>query len=206
MDKAGLYISRGFVDGAYWSLIFEFQFYFSLAAVYFFLSQRFFAELFASLTVVLVVLSSLGMNWIPEVSLYFPQFLIGIAFYKTTRGENRPAAVSFVAAAISISAMLLWQRNPHSMALTTQLGIASFLCCAILLGLGVLTKFEWKLAIPVRQLLVLYGIISYPLYLLHQDIGLVIIELHETLSTVVSRAIVVPAILTVIAYIVHRYI
>lgn len=160
-----------FIDPVYWSLEIELFFYILMGAIVGFGLRRFLVAIVAALVCI-----NIGLLLIPgEVTdlpkvvkalrllfslRYLNLFLFGIICYEMTRAY-RP-----------------WQYPLLALCLLTPLvehGLGHF---CIVLSLGVLFWLATQRTVLVlhSRLLVFFGFISYPLYLLHQNIGFLVIR------------------------------
>ena len=169
-----LVIPAPLVDGAYWSLLVELKFYLCCGLIVFGL-RRFIRPLDGFLTLsILAVMLMAGSRLFPEFSIfsfflsdeallpYAPFFLVGIALHDW---ENVDATRLLLCALVYIIAVCLNAENLEAM--LVLLAILP-ICATILLWPSL------RIPAPIRFI----GLISYPLYLVHQNIGYV--ALRET--------------------------
>lgn len=160
------YLKIPHVDGVYWTLTVELTFYFWVFFLYLSGNLRKIEWIFIFL-VVISVLHSVGFISIPApiykifILKYLPFFMAGISFYKIVDGEK--PILSFIALTISlISTIFIYSLN--------EFFIFSLFYCIFYLAVSGYLKI-----LAVKPLVFL-GTISYSLYLLHQNIGYVIIN------------------------------
>ena len=153
------------VDGAYWSLVVELKFYFWLGLIYYLSQGRSISLLWAGFSVVGAIVMALGT--VPALAAeygliapYAPAFLAGILAYEAPR-LRYPTLVAL--GILCVLLLLVSPRFAEARWLGVSIGILAF---AVL-------RMHW-LRIP--RPLTYVGLISYPLYLLHQNIGYVIIR------------------------------
>lgn len=164
------------VDGVYWSLVPELFFYFTIGMLYY-LGQFGRIRIFGAVWLSLMILNSLFALPFGAYLLnlqYGMFFMAGILFYrlKFNRGgwqEHALILLSFIAALCS---------HPGLDQVYVYLLIYLIF---YLFVYGLLNKISWK---P----LVFLGYISYPLYLIHQNVGFV---LMRTLSRYMSSELLV---------------
>lgn len=152
-----LFLRVGYIhpDGAYWTLAVEFLFYFAIGITFWLGGLRAFSWLV--LIAPLAYLWNQSPSWMGnEIIPFLPAFLIGVGIYK----RHWPTVAMAIA-----SLILLWLLNVNPEAL--PISWPAYAVCAALLY-----SARW---IDLR--LAWLGVIAYPLYLLHQDIGLALLAL-----------------------------
>jgi peptidoglycan/LPS O-acetylase OafA/YrhL len=165
------------VDGAYWSLFVEIQFY-ALACLCYWLARKNFVRLWIVLQACVTALTILVSHshslaaFAEELVFfpYFPYFTMGICLYEFYHGgalRNQAIAGAILAAiTVLMSSALKWNIWEHYAAtgniVTNILIFAFFILFA--LESRLVNIFAWR---PVAVL----GQASYALYLLHQFIG-----------------------------------
>lgn len=188
------WIGRASVDPVYWTLAVELAFYLCMLGV-------FMAGWLARLEILVALwlaLSALQMatGWLPFrieqllVLGYFPFFAIGMIFYRFRSG------------AISRGRLLLWQ---ILLALAAGLmGGEATLVAAIIIAIFWL-MLAGRLSILAYPGLLWLGAISYPLYLVHQNIGYVVIHQLGLAGVGIEIAVVAAVALAVLlAHVLHR--
>lgn len=169
------------VDGAYWSLFVEVKFYFWVSVIYFsFGATRFFrlfAWLFGALVMAYVMVRTLNLPHLWAMDFIFalsalPWFVAGIGFYALyADAKSRIAWVLLLEAIVALA----------SLHLGTHAGTpAPFI--ALGFGYAVFFSFlmrpKWVAWLAYRPLAAI-GVASYSLYLLHQSIGVAILDLLQ---------------------------
>jgi peptidoglycan/LPS O-acetylase OafA/YrhL len=182
-------------DGVYWSLLPELFFYFLMTFVlYFNLKKRIFTWIVP--WVILCAINALFKIFPPPISVllnlnYGVYFIAGIMFYKirTDGFYLKYNLLLFFCLAISIVL------NPN---LIEAFILSFYFILFYLFSLKFLDKISIK---PLAFI----GRISYPLYLVHQNLGYIIINfLEEKLNDFYIFYLILPFLLSVtIAYIVH---
>lgn len=154
------------VDGVYWTLTIELIFYFWIFSLFIFkLHNR--ADVFLGIFVLASALSSLFSfnisNALSKLLLFdhMSFFVSGICFFKILNGIDKKRA--FVILILCLFSTAITYSALH---LPFFLIIYSFFYCAI----------TGKLRFMKNKLLVFLGGISYALYLVHQNIGYIVIN------------------------------
>jgi len=156
----GTYFHRQFVDGAYWSLVYEVHFYFWIAVVYFGFRKRFVAAwlVFSFLAVAVQLMSArFGGLFLGAFVAYFNAGMGYYLRYKRHRLDRESA--SLLVSALIAYLLLWWGRG-----LFVGLAVAGMVVAFELFLAGLL---DWIRYTGLAAL----GLISYSLYLLHQNIG-----------------------------------
>lgn len=190
------WIGRASIDPVYWTLAVELAFYFCMLGV-------FMAGWLARLEIVIVLWLLLGALQMATGLLpfrieqllvlgYFPFFAIGMIFYR------------FHSGALSRRRLLLWQ---ILLALVAGLmGGEATLVAAIIIAIFWL-MLGGRLSLLASSLLLWLGAISYPLYLVHQNIGYVVIHQLGLVGVGVEiAAVAATALAVLLAHVLHRHI
>ncbi len=193
-------LGANFVDGVYWSLEVELIFYFWIAAIYFLVPPR----LFPIALFVWVLLGKAVAVLAPQLSLFtairvliigdwVPLFALGISIYLFHNRRVGPRTLFLFALVFCVDAF-------------TTLEPLESVVVIICAGLIYLFTSRWysNFGAPSFRPLVWFGAISYPLYLVHQNIGYaLILRLRDAgvhapiaLLTVISVVIALSSALT----------
>jgi len=191
-------IFGNWVDGAYWSLLVEVKYYFIFSLIYYSrVSSPFFTIclLYLFSLVVRLVGSVIEVNELAAVadilliSQHLPWFCLGIAiFYWAVNGSF---FLILVACSIFCFEVLL-SDNP------AEISVVWLICLGLML-LGEKIKVQ-----SVPYALRFFGMVSYPLYLLHQYIGFIIIrESALFIDSDLLRLIFAFLIVLIFSYCIH---
>ncbi|MFH8345083.1 acyltransferase family protein [Streptomyces sp. NPDC018045] len=197
------------IDPVYWTLFVELKFYLIMVAVVWFgVTYRNCLILCGVWTVAAALAPGLNTPLLTSFAMpqYAPFFIAGIAFYLMRR--HRPNAILWALVALQL---LLAQRYiDHRMATSLGKAVAAALpswparlviiAAFALVGaiaLGLLDRIRWKW-------LTTAGVLTYPLYLLHMNIGMTLI--HHFRGRVPAPVLVasVTVLMLVAAWLVHR--
>jgi peptidoglycan/LPS O-acetylase OafA/YrhL len=191
-------------DGAYWSLQVEFQFYFACFLIIAIGLRQHLIPILG----VLVLFRSLTTS-LDQVSSndFFPFFLAGLSIAAAVEGKLNDAIIGFVIAGIVDLYHLRLHFHEPSVPIESSR--------SLFLWIGTLMVYLAVRCEPVtlsmRRLLAplaFVGLISYPLYLIHQDVGIMLLNALHLLSsqTFFARAfrlIALPAFFILVAAIIH---
>lgn len=164
-----LNISYRPVDGAYWSLQVEFTFYFLYAAVLLFGFKRYAVQVFSWFLLIFAITSA------PQTESFydfFPYFLAGMSVASLVSGDK---AVGYLGLGSAFLADLIFLRKHFHQ---PSIGISA-LRSLVLWGstLAIWFAATYRPTATMAKFLrplAFVGLVSYPLYLLHQDIMLVL--------------------------------
>jgi peptidoglycan/LPS O-acetylase OafA/YrhL len=192
------------VEGAFWSLYVEFKFYFIAAALYFVLGREKLVFALASMFVFAVAVQQMGaymthplINIAGKVSnnlsfQYFGWFASGAAFFIFYKTQERSWVYLAIALAIASS---LNSKYPVGALLVSSVFIAAI-------------TSERVQQLLVSRFLMFFGFVSYPLYLLHENMMIsLIVKLGEAFPEVPGYFLpVVPlAAIVAMSYLITRY-
>ena len=191
------YLGAQWVDGAYWSLLVELKFYVWIALLYFGLGRWLLAgwTLLCLATVASAVFRSHTTDQF-LLGAHIAFFSAGMAFYRLHRdGRLRWGSIWLLVLAAA-TYLLFWSgRTP----------VVHLLVAAMVAGF-VLRQTGWLDFLAVKPL-VFIGLISYPLYLLHQDAGVALIARITQSGFTASwvATVLVAAAMIGAAWLVHRF-
>lgn len=172
------------IDGVYWSLFIEMKFYIFIIGTYLFLNKLteikldYLIYLWLLLSIVYIFLNNLfffrviNHFLILEWSSYF---IAGMIFYQIYKIKINTKYIVLLCIAMSISIFYGISRikglETHFNTTFSPLFISSFIIIIYILMLLVSCE---KLTIINSSKLIEIGLLTYPLYLIHQDIGFII--------------------------------
>lgn len=152
------------VDGAYWSLVVELKFYFLIGLIYYAMRGRNISLAWLTVCVIGAAGRLLGEHsYITDqllIAEFAPSFLAGILAWEWTRLE-RPQALAM--ALITCILLFITPRFDDTPGFGLLLGAGAF---AVL-------RMSW---LKVPKAITFIGLISYSMYLLHQNIGYILIR------------------------------
>ena len=165
------------VDGAYWSLGVEIQFYVMIGLwVKWTRRSAYQMELFCALWLAASALTLLMPSWIPNVVLalpYAPYFVIGIVFAQMANKNN---GVTRHLALIILSGVLILARLEKELGSEEEALVIWWVLAGVLV-VGIFLCDRVSQMHEIKPLSITHwALLSYPLYLLHQNIGYVIMD------------------------------
>ena len=187
-------------DGAYWSLVVEFQFYvFCFLMMVIGLRERLITVLCA-----FVIFRTLTTSTdYYTTNDFFPFFIAGMSVASLIRGRTREAIAGLVVAFSVEFYHLYFHIKQPSVPLEPY---RSLLLWAGTAAVYLAARYDRLLPRAFRAL-ALIGLISYPLYLIHQDVGNMTLRWahvgSDSTTDVLIRAFVLPAALIIIAWLVY---
>lgn len=191
------------VDGVYWTLFLEWNFYFVVAIVLA-VQPRATPTVAGLLSIgagflVWLSLSDYSPITLPsKVSHLLPYTLYFIAGFVVYLGRCRTDVMS-VFKMVCIQALMV-------LALFDVIGVGRGLA-ALLATLVFLTFLYWKPQIPKQNLIVQIGLVSYPLYLVHQKIGYVLIRWLTELQLYWGLAVAIAFVVVLaLSFLLHWFI
>lgn len=159
-----------FVDGVYWSLVIEVRFYLLVAVLMWWHGMKAF-PIFLSLWLALTVIDMLGV--LPSairfaaIPQFAPCFVVGGALYLVRQGRRVGLAYSLLVGALVLACIKATQRIPPLFAFQ-GLAIAIVLLIAAAVLWLIATN---RTAVFGRPWMAVAGALTFPLYLLHEDLG-----------------------------------
>lgn len=205
---SGTYI--GGLEGAFWSLYVEFIFYILIGLVYFLIGRKYCIPV---LFIVFLMhflsfaLSKIGLHWPHELTgalgfTHYAWFIVGCVMYELL---NKRGNILIYSIAI-ISVLLTLARTMFNSGTDFTL---------IIFYAGVLTVFIYSFynekiqRILSNRILLTIGFVSYPLYLIHENMLVATLVKLEKLSIPTNIMVFMPffisVLLVAIAYIIAKY-
>jgi peptidoglycan/LPS O-acetylase OafA/YrhL len=198
------------LEGSFWSIYAEFKFYIFASAIYYWKGRKYLFILLIS-AFLLSVLSSIAATQIGGAALkqldavvnslsfqHFGWFASGAAFYVYHKSSSRR-----------------WLWLAISMAVASSIALKGFQFGPIAAAILVFLAFAGPILVPALQkplnsrILQFYGFISYPLYLIHENMMISIIAKlggHTNSALFIFLPAVAIALLSLMAFILAKYI
>jgi peptidoglycan/LPS O-acetylase OafA/YrhL len=189
------------IDGAYWSLVVEVKFYFWISLLYLIGGRPLLLPLWAGFAVLGLLTAQIGQFPIPGahamaavskyifIAPYAPAFLTGLLTYQM---REMPLSRTLFYAVISLALTAVSPRFADA----PLIGIA-IVCIAV-----VVLRSSWiRIPYPITYI----GLISYSLYIVHQNVGYIVIrELYPVLPDVRLRIIAATVFVIILAAGLHH--
>ncbi len=210
LTMVGELLGVRYVDGVYWSLLIELKFYFLVCLVLALRSIdkiKFIVGGWAAATLLLSFVDApevVNFVLFPEWSSYFIAGIIfclirleGISLYKIT----------ILTVAYSLSAMYAYWRIPgFEKFLRTDFSEIAVIGIISLFYLAFFMVSLGKTTLLNRKGMLIIGAVTYPLYLIHQNIGYMIFnKLGESTNKYVLLLLVI-SLMILASYIIHRFV
>lgn len=168
----------GWINGSYWSLWTELQFY-ALSGLVYFLNKKRYLRNMLWLTLGLCCTRSIpGLKTVAEafnITFFIPLFMMGILFYQLYQiRHGKPASVIRLSKQPLILTLLLFlYLSAYSPDYQTVIAYA----CMIVLFLLMIYRKSFLFFLDNR-FLVRIGVISYTIYLIHENVGILLIHTY----------------------------
>jgi len=204
------------VDGVYWSLVIELQFYFLIAIILFFKKLKYiktFGYVLLAISISQLLLPFAEAPRFVQVIYYItfarwnPYFIAGMFFY-FMRSENEilknliPILVAYFVAIIYALQNLEYKAEAYGHSFSESIVIAlitSFFIVIFLVSIN-------KLKMLNKKKFLYMGILTYPLYLIHQNIGFMI---FNNLGYTVNKWVLLFSVfilMLIVSYSINKYI
>jgi len=205
-----------YIDGVYWSLWAEIFFYLS-AALIFFINRKNFLTTWLTMTTFLQLLRIVTS---PKIMSFYPESLTNLVdtIYRGFFVFNLNCWVYF---SIGVFMYALYSKRttttPEKVLMGFLLALEFYFLHSIVLGIifiGFITLFvllvykPGSLKMLLAKPLLIIGLVSYPLYLLHQNVGVILISkfsvsAHPEVNIFIP--LVVLLLFVLVSYIIYRY-
>lgn len=163
-------MNYSWVDGAYWSLLVEIRFYLLLWLLFYLLRVR---RVEIPLAVIGLFaganMSTALISKSQDFLLYLSFFSFGMAYRSHLNGERHSVPVLVFTVLVFVFNCIT-EASGISMSLNLGNLLGYALCFGIFFGSMVLLKSSSNAVVSY------FGMISYPLYLIHQDVGFIMIS------------------------------
>jgi len=204
-------LKQPFMDGAYWSIVYEITFY---AWVFVLISAGLFRRHIVAIVIAWLALSMLNETFIGSLAIrrllitdQSAFFAAGLLFYEIYRGRWDRTLLLLLALA-SITAVnealagAAWTRDHYHVALDNI--VVAGICLASIGAVWLATRVR-RLPLPPSLILAIGGL-TYPMYLLHQHIGYMLLNRFEGAAT--AAELIAATTLTVMAasWLIWRYV
>lgn len=208
-----------FPDWAYWSLVVEFQYYALITLLMFVVRGRqVIHALIAINLLALALLASGHWNHPAQLVYFLPFFIVGASLKAIMVDNETRLGWTGISAAVLIHATNLAMGHATTSVPTS---IATLITLVLAVGFFLyglrheqrVQANDGRLGLTTR-VLAWVGLISYPLYLLHQDVGNTFLsamgaqctEPACVLATMHFRLLATPALLITLAWLVYRHV
>ena len=204
-------LGQPFVDGVYWSIVLELVFYFWVAlALLLGVFDRWKLQLVAGWLAVCAFnefFVGSGAARLLFITEFGPWFAGGVLVHHVfSRGWSLASAILLAASFALSCAMLPITANWMQQSYGTSLGWTALIAANVVIHLLLPAAIAARRFVPASPLVVMLGGLTYPLYLLHQNIGYVAIN---ALSPIVGASVAALAALLgvgVASWLVWRYV
>ncbi len=203
-----------FVDGAYWSIVIEVIFYGWVGV--FLATGHFHRRQLTLLAIWLAVAFAnelvLGSKALQAllITKHAGYFVLGIIAYRIHASERRPSPVEVALCALALALCVLDDRA-YALWMTATLGYAAPWSPAF--ALGKLALMLLVLAVAIRlppvfspRLCLAVGGLTYPLYLVHQNLGYVLMHAIDPLAGRWGALAIATGTVILLAWLVHRHV
>ncbi len=190
-------LGHPYIDGAYWSLYWEVYFYLLVFVVLFLKMGRWLEPIFLTWPILIFICWLFGQTKLPGLYGFYSYFAAGAVFAIMRNKVTWPAIVS-----LTCSFVVCF----HHATLSKNLGTQSpYVVGALIVGMFLFffiqnTDKVASLKLPGSKLA---GALTYPLYLLHQNIGYIILDRFATEQTKYVWIVGLTLAMLLAAYLVH---
>lgn len=204
-------LGQPFVDGVYWSIVLELVFYFWVAlALLLGVFERWKLPLVAGWLAVCAVnefLVGSGAARLLFITEFGPWFAGGILVHHVFSRGWSVAVAALMAAAFALSCTMLpitavWMQEAYG----TSLGMGALVVANVVIHLLLPAAIAVRRFVPASPLVIMLGGLTYPLYLLHQNIGYVAINALAPTLGAGPAALAALAVACLAAWLVWRFV
>lgn len=191
------------LDASYWTLGVELKFYAAVFFIILFGFSRHLEKFFLAWGIAILAASIGNFNAFPSLSGYCSYFCAGALFAVRMKKKSWPLNILLVACLYySLNFSCIESPQIKEVQFLSPELIAIIVCAFYLFFLAISSgKFSWLSLPAARQL----GMVTYPLYLVHQSIGYVIISRFATEENKVFVLVITMSTMILLAFLVHHY-
>jgi peptidoglycan/LPS O-acetylase OafA/YrhL len=204
-------LKQPFMDGAYWSIVYEITFYAWVCAL---IAAGLFWRELGFIVVIWLAISIFNESLLGSVPLrrllitdQSAFFAAGLLLYEIYRGRwDRSVllllALATITAVNEALAGAAWLRGHYHIALDN--GVIAGLCLAAIALVWLSTRVR-RLPLPPGLILAVGGL-TYPMYLLHQHIGYMLLNRFEGTATAAQLIVATTLAVTAASWLIWRYV
>ena len=199
-------LGYGFVDGVYWTLQYEWKFYFAVFALLAFGFQDKLSLAFMLWPVAMLLAKLTGLTGLPYMGGYFCYFAAGCLF--ALRGQNQTSA-SLASLLLSLYLCISFTLDKAGVLESTKgvyyndALIAAIICSFFLIFQSMNSAWGSRIRLPGSRLA---GAMTYPLYLVHAHIGYMLLShFANEQNKLLIYALSLLAVLT-LAFLIHVFV
>ena len=197
----GEILGFNYVDGSYWSLLPELLFYLLMAFLMLFKKTNKVLLFNVPILIICLIHYFWQVPFIWRILYYLPLFMIGISFYNIYISKKENYFHILIVCNLVLSIFLYHKLRGTIYPIT--LYAISFTSFVGLFYLFVYGKLKF---LGNSKVLVFLGAISYPLYLIHENVGIIIINYLDTYFEMRNLSITIAIIISIVlAYVVSFY-
>lgn len=216
MSMLNGYFNIPYIDGVYWSLFIEIKFYVIILLI---LSNKFTQKHIDAIMIIWLLitffntfqiiktpkiyfLSSIKNQLILDYSAYF---IAGYFFYKMFINDRKRLSLIMIIICYTISIYNAIERTArlekHYHLNFSSIQISIIITLFYLVFLLITSKKMEQFNLKKWQT---FGLLTYPLYLIHQNIGYYLLNISKPINKYISL-IVICILMIIISYIIHKY-
>lgn len=201
----------GFVDGVYWTLLVELKFYLLILLVLLLGRMRSIEWILAGWLFLSIVQTFLGSHLVEKylITNFASFFISGCLFYRISKlGFSWPRLIMLlltIPVGIHYELLALNDRAAHFTGLVFHREMVGLICLSFYL-LFMLVILPRSISVGYARLSRLLGSLSYPIYLIHLNVGMVLFNLiGHRLNKWVLLALII-SVMIAGAYLINRYV